>query len=105
MNTIEAPPRRGLTFARRPAAPPVLWTPPAVTVRCETASVVGYAEDVTDTEVLVQALEDLPQLAGKCEVLFDYPGGEVTARGAILDSDPGSRLLRVSLERFVGAAG
>ena len=65
----------------------------------------GYAENVTDTEVLVQALEDLPLLAGECEVLFDYPEGEVAARGAILDSDPYSRLLRVSLERFVGAAG
>jgi len=78
--------------------------PPGVTVRCGTASVTGYAESVADTEVLVQALEDLPPLAGECEVLFDYPEGEVAARGTILGSNAGSGLLRISLERFADTA-
>jgi hypothetical protein len=78
--------------------------PPAVTVRCGTTTVVGYAEGVTDTEVLVQALEKLPEMEGACEVVFDYPEGEVTASGVILNVNRDSRLLRVLLERLVGAA-
>src|SRR5438552_9081167 len=104
MNATEAAPRRRLTFASRTGAPPVLWMPPAVTVRCGAASVVGYAECVTDTEVLVQGLEAPPEMEGACEVVFDYPEGEVTASGVILNSNRDSRLLRVSLERLVGAA-
>ena len=102
MQTIALSPRPGTVLLgfSEPTEP---WLPPSVTVRCGGASITGYAERVTDVEVLVQALEDLPPLPGECELVFGYPEGEVTARGIVLGANHDSRLLRISIERLLGS--
>jgi CheY-like chemotaxis protein len=95
--------------ARHPAAdpprgdaPPPPYSAVPVTVRCGNNSVVGYAESLTATEVVVQALEELPGLEGACEVVIDFPAGSATARGKLIALDRGGGLLRISLERVEG---
>jgi hypothetical protein len=63
---------------------------------------VGYAETLTGTEVVVQALEELPELDGECEVVIDFPDGSATARGRVVAVDRDAGLLRISLERLEG---
>lgn len=79
---------------------PPPYTPPPVTVRCGSHAVVGYAESLTATEVCVQALEELPNLEGECEVVIDFPAGSATAHGRLVAVDRNSRLLSISLERL-----
>jgi len=74
-----------------------------VRVRCGGNTVVGYAESLTETEVLVQALEELPALDGECGVVLDFPEGSATARGLLVAVDTDGGLLRIPLDRLEGS--
>jgi hypothetical protein len=73
-----------------------------VTVRCGSNAVEDYAESLTDTEALVQALEELPELEGGCEVVIDFLEGSATARGRIVAVDRNGGFLRIPLEQLEG---
>ena len=67
---------------------------------CCISAVAGYADRLTGTEAYVQALEPLPALAGNCELVFDLPLGQASARGLISSVDPERRSFRVTLDRL-----
>src|SRR4051794_25372092 len=99
VNTVGNVGRHEERTAEKPANPPPL-PPLPVTIRCGSATLAGYAEILSETEVLVQALEEMPPLDGECEVVFELSKGSVTARGRLLTIDPNARLLRISLDRI-----
>ena len=74
--------------------------PPAVTARCNGVAVAGYADRLTGGEACVQALEQLPALAGDCELVFDLPLGQASAHGLISAVDSESRSFRVTLDQL-----
>jgi hypothetical protein len=75
---------------------------PVVALQCAGASVLGYADGVTDSEILMQALEELPPVRGAGAAVLDFGGESAAISGAISFVDSDARLLRVSLDRIDG---
>src|SRR5437588_4740101 len=71
------------------------FLPLPVTVRCAGSTIEGYAEHLTGTEVLVQALGAVPAVAGDCELTIDLALGTAHAHGGITHVDPEARTLSV----------
>lgn len=99
--TVEALFPDGATVPSRTPAAPQPYPPPVVMLRCGDSSLVGFAESLTEAEVRVQALEELPDVAGDCEVVLDFAAGRVTARGSVSRIDANARSFCVSIDRVV----
>src|SRR5437764_13555061 len=88
------------TAGRRREEPPERGWPPLVNARCGSTTLTGYLDQVTEAEAVVQSLDELPPLAGDCEVAIELPLGEVKARGSISAVNPERRRFCVALDRF-----
>ena len=75
---------------------------PVVTLRAAGASVIGFADRVMDSEIVVQALEELSPVRGTCSAVVDFGGEYAWVFGAVSRLDDDARLLRLSIDRIDG---
>lgn len=79
---------------------PAPWMHPLVMATCGADHVVGFAESVTDSEVVVQVLEELPAFSGDCVAVLDFGAEAAEISGAISSFDSHDRLVRISVDRI-----
>ena len=80
---------------REKSRPPRPYLPLPVTIRCGSSLIEGYAERLTGSDVLVQALGVLPPVTGECEISIELPLCTAVAHGSVTSLDPTTRTLSV----------
>jgi hypothetical protein len=60
----------------------------------------GYAEQLTESSLIIQALGQMPEPGEECAIVFYLEGGETGARGKVLEHDPEQRQYRIEISHL-----